>query len=284
MKILILGCSGMLGNAMYRYLSLDKSLKVKGTIRSSLNIEYLDFNKTNDILTHVDVVNLDLLIKVFGQVKPDIVINCVGLIKQLAITKDPLQAVLINSLLPHRLAHLCSVSEARLIHISTDCVFSGKKGNYLETDFADADDLYGRTKLLGEVDYPHAITLRTSIIGHESNGNRSLINWFLAQKGSVKGFTQAIFSGLPTIELAKVVHQYILPNPNLKGLYHLAVKPINKFDLLNWVKKIYNQNIEIIPCSDLVVDRSLDSHRFYKASGYNPPCWEHLIQNMHQFQ
>jgi dTDP-4-dehydrorhamnose reductase len=217
-------------------------------------------------------------------VRPDVVVNCVGLVKQLADANDPLQAVPINTLLPHRLAALCQASGARLVHISTDCVFSGAKGNYLETDFPDAYDLYGRSKLLGEVDYPHAITLRTSIIGHELSGNRSLVNWFLAQQGAVKGFTRAIFSGLPTVELASVVRDVVLPRKELHGLYHVSAKPINKFDLLQLVAKVYRKNIEINPSEELVIDRSLNSDRFKEATGYAPPEWATLIQRMCEFK
>lgn len=195
-----------------------------------------------------------------------------------------LQAVPINTLLPHRLAALCQATAARLVHISTDCVFSGVNGNYVETDFPDAYDLYGRSKLLGEVDYPHAITLRTSIIGHELSGHRSLINWFLAQQGSVRGFTRAIFSGLPTVELATLVRDVVLPRQELHGLYHVASKPINKFDLLQLVAKAYGKAIEIIPVEDLVIDRSLNAGRFKEATGYVPPEWPALVKRMHEFK
>ena len=138
------------------------------------------------------------------------------------------------------------MARARLIHFSTDCVFSGKKGSYLENDVPDAMDLYGRTKLLGEVDYPHAITLRTSLIGHELNGTRSLVNWFLAQEGSVRGYTKAIFSGLPAVEIARVIEKYVLPHPELHGVYHLSADPISKHDLLSIVKDVYSKQVEIL--------------------------------------
>jgi dTDP-4-dehydrorhamnose reductase len=170
-----------------------------------------------------------------------------------------------------------------LVHVSTDCVFSGAKGHYLETDFPDAYDLYGRSKLLGEVDYPHAITLRTSIIGHELSGNRSLIGWFLAQQGSVKGFARAVFSGLPTVELARVVRDCVLPRPALRGLYHVAAQPINKCDLLKLVAATYGKTIKIVPSEDLVIDRSLNADRFRVATGYVAPPWPDLIQRMFEF-
>lgn len=284
MRIMVLGVTGMLGNAMYRFLSANSDLVVYGTSRSESSRRYLSDILSGKLLVNVDVGNHDSLVKAFATVRPDVVVNCVGLVKQLAEANDPLHAVPINTLLPHRLAALCLATGARLVHVSTDCVFSGSKGNYLETDFPDAYDLYGRSKLLGEVDYPHAITLRTSIIGHELSGNKSLIGWFLAQQGTVKGFTKAIFSGLPTVELSRVVYDFVLPRPDLHGLYHVAAKPINKFDLLKLVAKIYDKDIEIIPSDEMVIDRSLNADCFQEASGYVAPDWPVLVQSMYEFK
>lgn len=284
MKILILGVTGMLGNSMFRFLSSDKALDVYGTARSSSVYSHFSRDLSNKLITNVDVENHDALVEVFNRVKPDIVINCIGLVKQLADANDPLKALPINSLLPHRLANLCKLSEARLIHISTDCVFSGKKGNYKENEFPDCYDLYGRSKFLGEVDYSHAITLRTSIIGHELGGNRSLINWFLSSEGSVKGFEKAIYSGFPTVEIARIIRYFVLPNKELHGLYHVASNPINKLELLKLVAEIYNKEIEIIPSDELVIDRSLDATRFNEVTGYNPPEWKELVKRMCEFR
>ena len=242
MKVLITGITGMLGNAIFRtFLNSNVRHDVIGIARSYNAYNFFDGVNSKHIITGVDVENYDSLIGVFTKVRPQIVINCVGLVKQLADANNPLLAIPLNTILPHRLADLCSLVNARLIHISTDCVFSGEKGNYMESDFPDAKDLYGRSKLLGEVDYPHALTLRTSIIGHELSGNRSLIGWFLSQENSVKGFTRAIFSGLPTVELARIIHDFVLPCPQLHGLYHIAAKPIDKHSLLNLVAQIYNK-------------------------------------------
>jgi dTDP-4-dehydrorhamnose reductase len=186
-------------------------------------------------------------------------------------------------MLPHRLARVCGLVGARLVHVSTDCVFSGAKGGYIEADFADADDLYGRSKYLGEVDYPHAVTLRTSIIGHELDGARSLLCWFLAQGSSVRGFTRAVFSGLPTVELARVIRDYVLPAPALRGLYHVSSAPINKYELLGLIAKTYGKSIDITPQDEPVIDRSLDSTRFRAATGYSPPPWPDLIEQMRAF-
>lgn len=284
MRVMVLGVTGMLGNAMFRVLSENADLVVCGTARSVSSKRYFAENLQSQIIVGVDVENHDSLVRVFADVRPNIVVNCVGLVKQLADANNPLQAVPINTLLPHRLAALCQATSARLIHISTDCVFSGSKGGYLETDFPDAYDIYGRSKLLGEVDYPHAITLRTSIIGHELSGHRSLVNWFLAQQNSVKGFTRAIFSGLPTVELATIVRDVVLLHQELHGLYHVASKPINKFDLLQLVAKAYGKSIEIKPAEDLVINRSLNANRFKQATGYVSPEWPAMIQHMYKFK
>lgn len=154
---------------------------------------------------------------------------------------------------------------------------------YTEADVSDAKDLYGRSKYMGEVDYPYAITLRTSIIGHELDGARSLVGWFLAQEGSVKGFKRAIFSGLPTVEIARIIRDFVIPRPDLHGLYHVSAEPIDKYELLRLVAQVYGKNIEIISDDKLAIDRSLDSSRFRELTGYNPPSWPALVQVMHQF-
>lgn len=283
MRVLILGVTGMLGSTMFRIMSEDGSHEVFGTARGRA-VERHFGNTTARLLTGVDVEQHDSLVRAFAVARPQVVINCIGLVKQLADAKDPLQAVPINTLLPHKLAGLCTVAGARLVHVSTDCVFSGRRGGYRETDFADADDLYGRSKLLGEVDYPHAVTLRTSIIGHELEGSRSLLCWFLAQQGRVKGFTRAVFSGLPTFELARVVRDVVLLHPELRGLYHVAAQPINKYDLLCLIAKVYGKDIMIEPDGELEIDRSLDASRFREATGYTAPKWSELIQGMYEFK
>lgn len=284
MKIMILGVTGMLGNAMFRVLSEGDAHEVVGTARSAAAARFFAEPARRRLQFGVDVDNQDSLVRAFAAVRPQMVINCVGLVKQLADANDPLQAVPLNTLLPHRLANLCAASGARLVHVSTDCVFSGKTGGYRESDFPDADDLYGRSKLLGEVDYPHAVTLRTSIIGHELEGARSLLCWFLAQQGRVKGFTRAIFSGLPTVELARVVRDHVAPRAELHGLYHVAAQPISKHDLLQLIARAYGKKIEIEADNQLVIDRSLDASRFREATGYEAPAWPELIRRMYEFQ
>lgn len=284
MKALVLGSSGMLGNAVTRVLSEDEGLEVWGAVRSAGAKAYFDEGIRERICVGVDVEHQDGLLELFADIKPDIVVNCVGLVKQLEQAEDPLQAIPINALLPHRLARLSALSGARLIHMSTDCVFSGRRGMYTEDDPADASDLYGRSKYMGEVDYPHAVTLRTSIIGHELNGQRSLLNWFLSREGSVKGYTRAIFSGLPTVELARIIRDIVIPRPELRGVYHVSAEAISKHDLLKLIAERYGKQIAIVPDSEVVIDRSLNSERFRAATGYLAPSWSELIDRMHAYQ
>jgi dTDP-4-dehydrorhamnose reductase len=186
--------------------------------------------------------------------------------------------------MPHRLAGLCKLAGARLIHVSTDCVFSGEKGKYVENDFADARDVYGKSKALGEVDYPHAITLRTSTIGHELQSEYGLLNWFLSQKGACRGYTRAVFSGLPTVVFAQVVRDIVIPNVNMSGLYHVAAKSISKYDLLKLIAGVYGKTIEIVSDDKLVIDRSLNAERFQLATGYIAPEWPELVKLMHAYK
>jgi dTDP-4-dehydrorhamnose reductase len=284
MRVLVLGVSGMLGNAMYRKLSEGGEIEVFGTARSSSVQRFFAPEMASQIIAGVDVENQDSLARVFAEVRPQVVVNCVGLIKQLADADDLLQALPINAMLPHRLARLCELGGARLVHVSTDCVFAGTKGNYRESDPSDASDLYGKSKFLGEVAYPHTITLRTSIIGHELSSARGLVGWFLSQEGPVKGYTKAIFSGLPTVELARVVSDVVLPRPELSGLYHVASAPIAKYDLLKLVADAYGKQIEIVADDALVIDRSLNAERFRDATGYVAPPWPELVRRMYEFK
>lgn len=284
MRILILGASGMLGNAVFRVFAGDSAFEILGTARSGSALQHFDEHLAKRVLAGFDVENPDTLMRLFSQAKPNIVINCIGLVKQLSAANQVLDAVPLNSILPHRLAMLCEATGARLIHVSTDCVFSGAKGGYVESDFPDAGDIYGRSKFLGEVDYPNAITLRTSIIGHELEGRRSLVGWFLSQQGTVRGFTKAIFSGLPTVELATIMKDYVIPRPMMHGLYHVSAAPIDKYKLLQLVADIYGKDIRIEPSDDLVIDRSLDSTRFRLETGYQPPEWPELVRRMRNFK
>lgn len=282
-RVLVLGASGMLGNAVLRFFGRSPGFEVFGSARSATALPLLPAEFRERVVCGVDVENPDNLARLLERVRPDVVINAVGLVKQLAEADDPLMAIPINALLPHRLAWLCALAGARFVHVSTDCVFAGMKGMYTEEDPADAQDLYGRSKRLGEVDYDHAVTLRTSIIGHELASARGLVDWFLAQTGPVRGFTRAVFSGVPTVELARLMRDHVLPRPELRGLYHVSSAPIAKFDLLQLVADVYGRTTKIIPDGELVIDRSLDSTRFRDATGYVPPAWPDLVRAMQAF-
>lgn len=284
MKILVLGASGMLGNAMIRVLNEKADWQIYGTIRSESSKQLFHVDIAKRLLSGVDVEQHDSLMQAFIRIRPDLVINCVGLIKQLADAEDPLQAIPINALLPHRLARLCELSGARLVHMSTDCVFAGDKGGYIESDLSDAKDLYGKSKFLGEVAYPHAVTLRTSIIGHELQTNHGLVGWFLSQQERCNGFTKAIFSGLPTVVLAQIIRDVVIPRSELSGVYHIAAQPISKYDLLKLIADVYGKVIDIVPQDSLVIDRSLNATRFQLATGYAAPEWPELVKLMYKYK
>jgi dTDP-4-dehydrorhamnose reductase len=283
-KILVLGASGMLGNAVLRYFATQSEHEVVGIVRSARSALLFPDSLRDRIAQGDDADDMDALVRMFDRHRPTVVVNCIGLVKQLEDASDPLAAIPVNAVLPHRLARLCAIVDARLVHLSTDCVFSGEKGMYREEDLPDARDVYGRTKLLGEVSYPHAVTLRTSIIGHELASNRSLVCWFLSQQEGVRGFSRAIFSGLPTIEIARVIDEYVLPRPDLHGLYHLSAEPIDKLSLLQVIARTYGKDVDIAEDDTFVIDRSLDSSRFRSATGYRPEAWPALIQRMHDFR
>lgn len=282
-KVLILGGTGMLGHVLFEQLSQNEKLDVYATTRGTEDFTRNYSNQLiNKVREGVDADNFDTVIRALASIRPDIIINCIGLIKQLPMASDPLTAITVNSQLPHRISLVCRTAGARMIHISTDCVFDGSKGNYSEQDPADAKDLYGKTKHLGEVIYPHCVTLRTSIIGHELKGRYSLIEWFLAQEGSVTGYTNAIYTGFPTVELAHIINDYVIPNEELSGLYHVSSEPISKYKLLTIVAERYGKNIKIEPHGDFRIDRSLDSSRFRSVTGYKPPQWALLVDKMYK--
>lgn len=275
-KVLILGASGMLGHVLFTELQRDHN--VFGTVRSSANLPFKDDRGLINNVNIEDLSNLENIIKILS---PDIVINCIGIIKQLQESKNKIVSIEINSLFPHKLSEICEKYQARVIHFSTDCVFSGNKGNYTEEDLADARDTYGLTKYMGEIDYPHALTLRTSIIGHELNSSVSLLDWFLSQEKVCNGFTHAIFSGFPTITVARFINMFVIPNDELCGIYNFSSEPISKFDLLMKIKKQYQKNIQIYPSDKLKIDRSLDSTKLKEKINFKNQTWDEMIAEMH---
>lgn len=283
-RVLIVGANGMLGNAVVRWFARFPEFQVMGAVRNLDSVGLLAQQLNGvEFIEGVRAESLGSLVELLDRRRPEVVINCVGVVKQLAGSEDPAMAIPINALLPHRLARLCSNRRARLVHISTDCVFSGSRGCYKETDVPDAMDLYGRSKLMGEVDYPCAVTLRTSIIGHELSSAHGLVGWFLSQQGTVKGFSRAIFSALPTVELARVIQEYVLPNPQLRGTLHVGAAAISKHALLELIAKEYGAGPRLLADDGMVLDRSLDSSRFQKLTGYMPPSWPELVHRMRQF-
>ena len=284
MKVLVLGASGMIGSAMISVLSDLSDYEVWGTVRDEKVKKFFASSISNNLKINVNLEKNDILLKMLKQISPDVIINCAGLTKHKMEVDDPLITIPINTLMPHRLAKLCNLIGARLIHISTDCVFSGEKGEYLESDFADARDLYGKSKALGEINYPNAITLRTSTIGHELNSAYGLLEWFLSKEKRCNGYSRVIFSGVPTIVLAQIIGDFVIPNKALSGTYHVSSKPINKYELLKLIAKVYGKSIQIIEDDSLVLDRSLNSDKFHAATGYVTPEWLELIRIMYNYK
>ena len=284
-NILVLGVTGMLGHTVFRHLFNCPDFHVYGTLRDQRGINFFPESMRSNVLADIDLLDQGTLAQVLAKTKPDVIINCVGLIKQFAAANNPLIALPINAMFPHQLAQAAQLINARVIHISTDCVFSGITGSYTEEDLCDAQDLYGLSKKIGELtEYPHAVTLRTSIIGHELNSKHSLIDWFLNQERTVKGYTKAIFSGLPTIELAQIIADYVIPDKSLSGLNHVSAEPIDKYTLLKLTAEVYAKEIEIIADDTLKIDRSLNAERFKKLTGYKPSPWPELITKMKHFR
>lgn len=279
MRILILGGDGMLGHRLL--LELSKTHEVRVTLRQERSA-YRDFSifTESNSYTGIDVRVTDRLLCVFADFHPEIVINAVGVVKQRKDGLDPIPNLEINALLPHRLAALCTAINSRLIHISTDCVFSGRTGGYAESDEPDPIDVYGHSKLLGEVIAPGCITLRTSIIGPELWRRTSLLEWFLAQKNSAAGYKNAIFSGMTTFEMSRVMELLITGFPGSAGIYHVSSEPISKFDLLTLIRDKFGLPIELVPDEKFRCNRSLDSTRFRRDFDYTPPNWEKMIDEL----
>lgn len=275
-----MGVTGMLGHKVARELSRSAALQVYGTVRH-IDAEDAQRMPHVQLVSGVSASEMDSVIRVFARVDPDVVVNCIGIVKQHHLAKDALASLEVNALFPHRLAQLCRATDSRIIHISTDCVFSGAQGGYREDDPADARDLYGRTKLLGEITEAPGLTLRTSIIGRSLRGNLGLIDWFVDQEGGVvAGYQRAVFSGYSTLELAHLIETIIADFPALSGLYHVASEPIDKFSLLSLVKQALRLDVDIEPQQSVVLDRSLDGTRFREATGIVPPSWPDMVEAM----
>jgi dTDP-4-dehydrorhamnose reductase len=280
MKVLVLGATGMLGHKLMQVLS--KQFDVVGTVRGkSATYDEHPVLGGLSLCGGANAEDFDSIIKALAEVRPDVVINCIGIIKQHPMASDPLHSITINSLFPHRLFRLCRACDARMIHISTDCVFSGQKGDYLESDGPDAKDIYGLTKLLGEVAEPGGLTIRTSIIGRELQSKYGLVEWFMANKGGrVQGYANAIFTGFTSLALADIIGNIIADHQDLHGLWHISSNPINKYDLLELINQEFKLNIAVNRDETFNCDRSLNSDRFRNATGFIPPSWDEMISKM----
>ena len=279
MKVLILGGSGMLGHRLW--LNLSQVHETWVTVRGDgSQIPGIPEFPKRYIYPNMDGLIVDEVNRALTAIQPNLVINCIGLIKQSPLANDPLYSIKINALMPHQVALICRAARVRMIHISTDCVFSGKKGQYIESDPSDAEDLYGRTKFLGEVAYPGTVTLRTSIIGRQIKDCLGLIEWFLAQREAIKGYRRAIYTGFTTDELSRVILNYVIPRTDLSGIYHVSSDPISKYDLLLLVKKAFRRNVTILPDDGFISDRTLDSTQFRQLTGYQPPTWPDMIDEL----
>lgn len=287
MRILILGASGMLGHKAFQVFSRIPEWTTFGTIRSDRYLPFFPDDLKSQLIRSIDVLNDTDLEFAIETSKPNCILNCVGLVKQAEDANLESQLMAINAELPRRLANFAQKLGIRVVHFSTDCVFSGNRGLYFEDDLVDAIDLYGKSKALGEVvGQPEIVTLRTSIVGPELHVGanmrpQGLLDWFLAQQNQCLGYTKAIFSGFPTIVLAQIVRDHVIPNDHLTGVHHVSSAPISKYNLLCEIAKAYGRDIHIIPDAALVIDRSLDSSLFQEITGFVPKSWPEMIKIMH---
>jgi dTDP-4-dehydrorhamnose reductase len=277
MKILIFGASGLIGNNVFSYLSNHSSHEIFGTYRNPKVLQFFDDEIENNLIHFELDESISQASDILSKLRPDVVINALGITKHIDRSREDI--VRVNSLFPHQLARLSTALGIRLIHISTDCVFSGKKGLYSEGDLPDASDLYGQSKILGEVSYGHHLTVRISTIGTELTSMHGLLEWFLGVKGSCSGYKEAVFSGLPSKYFAHVLMNFILPNPTLCGLQHISSEPVDKFTLLTSLADFYGKDINIVADRSVCINRSLDSSSFSKKTGYVVPSWGALMKS-----
>ena len=282
MRVLVLGAGGMLGHRILDRLARD--CEAIGTLRGS-GEPYKSAGALAGANLRLDVSADDLgsVARALDETRPHAVVNCIGIVKQREAANDPASAIAINALFPHLLARLCRERGARLLHFSTDCVFSGRCGPYSESDPSDAEDLYGRTKFLGEVGGAGCLTLRSSIIGREIAGRAGLLEWFLTQRSRrVKGFAGALYSGLTTLAMADLVFDLLTRCPDIEGVWNVSGPPINKFELLHLINEVYDAGVTIERDNSFLCDRRLDSGRFRARTGFEPWSWRSMIQSMQE--
>jgi dTDP-4-dehydrorhamnose reductase len=269
-KILVLGSTGMLGHVFYNALKQQTNYEV---------VDLVFRNKLNENSIICDVTDKYKLAAVIKELNPDIIVNCIGVLIK-GSTYNPANAIYINSFLPHYLVTLAVDCSARVIHVSTDCVFSGNKGEYLESDYRDANDVYGRSKALGELLGDNHLTIRTSIIGPEIKAaGEGLLHWFLKQEVSIMGYTEAFWGGVTTVELSKAIVAAI--DQNITGLIHLTNgEAISKFEMLQMFKTTFNRNSLTIESSEgKKINKSLKSER--KDFKYSVPSYAQMFTDMY---
>lgn len=284
MKILVLGACGMLANTLIRYGNSLKDFDIEFTIKDFKNQELCQEIFKKEAKYIFDALEEKNLVTILSDLKPDVCINCIGVIKQKKYDFNDIASIKINSLFPHYLNFYCQENGVRLIHLSTDCVFSGLKGLYKETDIPDPLDMYGRSKLLGEIQTSNSITIRTSIIGHELLTKYGLLEWFLNSESAVKGYINTFFSGLSTLELSKIIFNQLIPKKEISGILNVASKRINKYELLNLLNFHYKLNKKIHIDKDNILDRSLDNKKFIDFTDYLLPEWNEMISEMENFR
>lgn len=285
MRVLVLGASGLIGHTLVRELS--RYYEVYGTLHFSKSHYDNIFFRKHSFIFDIDIMNFDIVKGIIYALKPDYIINCVGITKRKIDKQNIEDATFVNACFPHKLVRFAQLNENRVIHFSTDCVFDGKKGNYLEEDLTTAEDIYGRTKALGEIiNYNNCLTIRSSFIGQELYSKTELLDWFLSQDGnSIKGFKNTLYSGVSTIFMTKVVRKVIDSFPEISGLYNLAPSiPISKYDLLNLAKDIFDVHVKIIPDYSIIHKPTLDGSKFKEITGIVIPDWREMLEELALFK
>ena len=268
----------MLGHKLCQVLSAEAA--TYATFRSAAP-DLAPFYGRIEPIVHVDALEIESVSDAITRARPEVVVNAIGIVKQRSTATDPVLTIAVNSLFPHRLAELCDAAGARLVHFSTDCVFSGRRGSYAEDDAPDPIDLYGRSKLLGEVDARRVLTIRTSIIGHELENMTGLLEWFLGEAGGrVKGFSRVRWSGVTTNFLARTVARLIREAPDLSGVFHLSGPAISKCQLLVWLNEAFGTRTTIERDDAVVSDRTLVSDRYWSATGFERPEWPEMVSEL----
>ena len=280
MRILILGGTGMLGHTLWQYFSL-RFPDTYTTIRQSRTVyEKCELFNSDKVIDSVDVIDFQMLTGIMKCIKPDFILNCIAITKRRKEADIAIHAITLNALLPHKLVEWGKNNSAKVVNFSTDCVFDGGQGNYTEESLTNATDLYGKTKALGEIQGENALTLRSSFIGTELYAGTELLEWFLSQTGMVKGFKNAIYSGLTTLELSRILENIMVHHPSATGIYNVSSDPISKFDLLVLIRDKMHLNVEVVPDETVRCNRSLDSTKFRKEFSYTPPTWEAMIEEL----